>query len=168
MTGKSKIAILAVLILVTPLLIAAVLWAGRNGPEVTSITPASGSFLGGAQVTVTGRNLKPGATLTIGGVDANGVVLNSRTIIGTTGPHDLGSVDVVIVDRKGRPATLADGFTYTDQDCKDGDAPALVAYASRIRKILEWRTAHDDLEEIVASAIRWERNLAQKRGVSPD
>ncbi|HEX9741981.1 MAG TPA: NAD-dependent epimerase/dehydratase family protein, partial [Nitrospiraceae bacterium] len=40
-----------------------------------------------------------------------------------------------------------------------GDPPALFADVSRIRDVLGWRPAHDDLSEIVASALRWERLL---------
>ncbi len=46
-----------------------------------------------------------------------------------------------------------------------GDAPAIFADPSRIREILGWRPAHDDLAEIVASAIRWERLLAKQHGM---
>jgi UDP-glucose 4-epimerase len=45
-----------------------------------------------------------------------------------------------------------------------GDAPAIFANPSRIRDTLEWRPTHDDLTEIVESAIRWERLLGEKRG----
>ncbi len=39
---------------------------------------------------------------------------------------------------------------------RPGDPPALVADASRIRGILGGRPAHNDLNEIVKSALRWE------------
>ncbi|MFQ5882406.1 MAG: FG-GAP-like repeat-containing protein [Candidatus Methylomirabilales bacterium] len=89
---------------------------GGVAPVVTSIAPATGSFLGGARVTVTGKNFKEGATLSIGGVDAQGVVLNSTTIMGTTGLHDPGPVNVVVTARDGQSTMLKDAFTYTDQD----------------------------------------------------
>ena len=41
-----------------------------------------------------------------------------------------------------------------------GDAVELVADARRIRKVLGWRPAHDDLNLIVRTAIAWERKLA--------
>jgi UDP-glucose 4-epimerase len=40
-----------------------------------------------------------------------------------------------------------------------GDPPALVADADRIRRRLGWTPAHADLDEIVASALAWERRL---------
>ena len=41
-----------------------------------------------------------------------------------------------------------------------GDPPAPVAKTERIRRVLDWSPNHDDLDEIVASAIAWERSLA--------
>jgi UDP-glucose 4-epimerase len=41
-----------------------------------------------------------------------------------------------------------------------GDPPALVARASRIRSLLGWQPRHDDLRDIVSTALAWERKLA--------
>lgn len=46
-----------------------------------------------------------------------------------------------------------------------GDPPTLVADNSRLLATLPWRPKHDDLGEIVASALAWERTL-QERGLS--
>ncbi|VAW12229.1 UDP-glucose 4-epimerase [hydrothermal vent metagenome] len=40
-----------------------------------------------------------------------------------------------------------------------GDPPALVAGVAAILKTLDWVPAHDDLDEIAASALAWERHL---------
>ena len=40
-----------------------------------------------------------------------------------------------------------------------GDPPSLVADATRIRELLHWKPQHDNLEEIVRSALNWERKL---------
>jgi UDP-glucose 4-epimerase len=40
-----------------------------------------------------------------------------------------------------------------------GDPPVLVASAERIRTVLGWYPRHDDLDFIVATALRWERHL---------
>ncbi len=40
-----------------------------------------------------------------------------------------------------------------------GDPPCLFADVSRIHDLLGWRSARDDLQEIVASALDWERRL---------
>jgi UDP-glucose 4-epimerase len=41
-----------------------------------------------------------------------------------------------------------------------GDPPSLVAQADRIRQVLGWTPALDDLDGIVASSLRWEERLA--------
>jgi UDP-glucose 4-epimerase len=43
-----------------------------------------------------------------------------------------------------------------------GDPAALVAKVDRIRK-LGWEPRHDNLEEIVDQALRWERTLAEQK-----
>jgi UDP-glucose 4-epimerase len=48
-----------------------------------------------------------------------------------------------------------------ETDRRDGDPPTLIAQAARIREILGWEPALDDLEAIVASALNWERRLAE-------
>jgi UDP-glucose 4-epimerase len=42
---------------------------------------------------------------------------------------------------------------------RPGDPPQLIAVAERIRDLLGWTPRHDDLEEIVSSALAWERRL---------
>ena len=43
-----------------------------------------------------------------------------------------------------------------------GDPPVLVAAAYQIRKVLGWQPRHDDLDFIVQTALRWERQLQQQ------
>ena len=43
-----------------------------------------------------------------------------------------------------------------------GDPPELVAAADKIRATLGWQPQYDDLEEIVASALAWERHLQRR------
>ncbi|CAA9284613.1 MAG: UDP-glucose 4-epimerase [uncultured Craurococcus sp.] len=40
---------------------------------------------------------------------------------------------------------------------RPGDPPAVIAAADRIRGLLAWRPAFDDLDAIIADAVRWER-----------
>jgi len=42
---------------------------------------------------------------------------------------------------------------------RPGDPPTLIADAARIRTVLGWQPEHDDLEEILQSALDWEREL---------
>ena len=39
-------------------------------------------------------------------------------------------------------------------------AAALIAIAGKIRQVLGWQPQYDNLEEIVRSALLWERKLA--------
>ncbi len=47
-----------------------------------------------------------------------------------------------------------------EADRRPGDPPMLIAEADRIRKVLGWTPRHDDLTDIIATALRWERRLA--------
>src|SRR5450755_4666707 len=40
-----------------------------------------------------------------------------------------------------------------------GDPPQLIAQASKIREILNWKPQHDDLDHIVHTALQWEQKL---------
>jgi UDP-glucose 4-epimerase len=42
---------------------------------------------------------------------------------------------------------------------RPGDPPAVIAAADRIRGRLAWRPAFDDLDAIIADAVRWQRRL---------
>lgn len=57
-------------------------------PTVAGVSPAIGPVGGGTAFTVTGTNFRTGATVSIGGVLAqNVVVVNATTITGSPGPH---------------------------------------------------------------------------------
>jgi UDP-glucose 4-epimerase len=58
----------------------------------------------------------------------------------------------------------ASGQTIEVQDAprRPGDPAALVASAARIRQLLDWYPSHDNLDEIVSTALAWERTLADK------
>ncbi len=44
---------------------------------------------------------------------------------------------------------------------RPGDPPSLIAEASKIREVLDWKPRHDSLEKIATSSLRWERKLAE-------
>jgi len=59
---------------------------------------------------------------------------------------------------------LADGpMTIRSAERREGDAAELVADSKKIREVLGWKPKRDDLEEIVSSALEWERKLARDR-----
>jgi UDP-glucose 4-epimerase len=43
---------------------------------------------------------------------------------------------------------------------RPGDPPSLVANAQRIRELFGWTPRHDDLDQIVATSLAWERKVA--------
>ena len=64
---------------------------------------------------------------------------------------------ITAVDRaNGRP------LARREEPRRAGDPPVLVAAADRIREVLGWQPQHDDLDFIVQTALRWERQLQQQ------
>jgi UDP-glucose 4-epimerase len=47
-----------------------------------------------------------------------------------------------------------------DEPRRAGDPPELVAIADRIREVLGWQPAYDDLDTIVSTSLAWERRIA--------
>ena len=45
-----------------------------------------------------------------------------------------------------------------------GDPPSLIADSTLLRDALDWHPQHDDLDEIVATALAWERKLGELDG----
>ena len=81
-------------------------------PTLSSISPSSGSTVGGTTVTLTGTNFAAGATVTIGGVAATGVtVLSATSLRAVTGARAAGTADVV-VSVGAQSAALVRGYTY--------------------------------------------------------
>ena len=81
-------------------------------PTVSSVSPSSGSTVGGTAVTITGTNFAAGATVTFGSAAAtNVVVVNSTTITATTPAGSTGAVTVTVTV-SGQSGSLASGFTY--------------------------------------------------------
>ena len=85
-------------------------------PTVDAVSPAVGSVEGGTKLVVTGRNLRTGTTVLVGGVVAEDVVgLNSSTLTAMTPPHESGIVDVSVTVPwpGGGTASLLSAFTYS-------------------------------------------------------
>ena len=118
--------------------------AGTPGapPTVTSISPNSGTTVGGTNVTITGTNFATGVTVTIGGTAATSVnVVNGTSITATTPAHAEGTVDVVVRNADNQTATLANGFTYVAPPPPQGE---VVLYASEASvKVGSWQVVAD-------------------------
>ena len=54
------------------------------------------------------------------------------------------------------------GFTVNRVGRRPGDPAGIVAGADRVRQVLGWQPRHADLDEIVRSALDWERKLAAR------
>lgn len=84
-------------------------------PTLTSVTPAAGLSTGGTNVTLAGKHLVSGATVSFGGAAASNVVVaaDGLSLTATTAAHASGVVDVTLVNPDGQMVTLTGGFTYT-------------------------------------------------------
>src|SRR5262249_498547 len=82
-------------------------------PEITSVSPGSGSMIGGTVVNISGDGFLPGASVTFGGLAATNVsVLDATFITAAAPPHAAGTVDIVVTNPDSQTAMLAGGFTY--------------------------------------------------------
>jgi hypothetical protein len=81
-------------------------------PNITSISPPTGSTTGGTSVTITGTNFTGATSVTFDGLDATSIdVANSTTITCITPAHSAGAVNV-IVTTIGGPSGAFSSFTY--------------------------------------------------------
>ncbi|MGE3166825.1 MAG: IPT/TIG domain-containing protein, partial [Planctomycetota bacterium] len=88
--------------------------SGEPGPDLVSVSPTSGTPLGGTSVTLTGTGFIAGTTVTFGGTPAASVTfVNATTLTAVTPAHASGSVDVVVTNVNGTD-TLINGFTFNN------------------------------------------------------
>ncbi len=80
-------------------------------PTITSVTPPTGSTLGGTSIKITGANLTGATSVTVGGVPATNVVVLSSTSITASTPAGTGVVSVAVTTPYGA-AALPASFTY--------------------------------------------------------
>ena len=93
-------------------------------PTVSSVSPNSGSTVGGTAVTITGTNFAAGATVTFGSAAATGVtVVNGTTITATTPVGSAGGVTVTVTNPGGQSGSLASAFTYLAQPTVSSVSP---------------------------------------------
>ena len=82
--------------------------------KVTAITPSVGSTTGDTAVTITGTEFMAGATVTIGGIPATAIVVQSTTSISAiAGVRPAGGAADVVVTSGGKTATLSNAFTFS-------------------------------------------------------
>ena len=81
--------------------------------RVSSVSANNGPTAGGQSVTIRGGGFVAGATVTIGGAAATGVVVvNSTTITALTPPHAAGAVNIAVTIPQ--TASLSKGYLYAD------------------------------------------------------
>jgi hypothetical protein len=88
----------------------------QPAPEITAITPSSGSIAGGTTVTITGTNLNAASAVKFGSTPAASFTANSETQITAVAPRSVknGTVDISATTLAGTSAAVrADRFTYT-------------------------------------------------------
>lgn len=54
------------------------------------------------------------------------------------------------------------GITIREESRRPGDPPSLIAKAERIRHVLGWQPALDDLDTIIRTSLRWEERLLRE------
>ncbi len=81
-------------------------------PTVTSVSPISGTTLGGTSVAITGTNLTGATAVTFGGTNAtNVVVTNFTTITAKTPAHAAGAITVAVTTAGGTGSKTS-AYTY--------------------------------------------------------
>jgi hypothetical protein len=105
--------------------------AAPSGLTVTSLSPPSGTTLGGTTLTIVGQNFSGTATVTVGGVAATNVeVTSERTISAKTGQHAKGTADVV-VSMAGKTGTLPAAFTFVSPGATENSSPVIASVTAR-------------------------------------
>jgi hypothetical protein len=118
-------------------------------PVVSSIAPSRGPSAGGTRVRIAGNNFAAGAAVSIGGVAAIDVVVESGSaILATTPPHAGGIFDVTVTVA-GRSGVLASAFTF---EAPTGEPPVIAAIAARGTRLNEPANFADLGEEIAVTA----------------
>ena len=88
----------------------------QKPPTIESIEPDSGPSGGGTRITITGKNFKKNATVTLGGVALKEMEINpAETLVkGTTQGGLPGIVDVVAKNPNAKQPSVAAKFTYEE------------------------------------------------------
>ena len=82
-------------------------------PDITTLSVASGTSLGGTQLTISGDHFSTGTTVSFGGTPAaSAAALNATTIAARTPGHAAGAVDVTVTLPDGQSDTLTSAFTF--------------------------------------------------------
>ena len=87
--------------------------SGLSVTTISTVSPVSGPTAGGTNIAITGGGFSAGATVTVGGVPATSIQVQSDTVINAVTPqHASGAVNVVVTNSDGRTGALANGYSY--------------------------------------------------------
>ena len=93
-------------------------------PTITSpISPDNGLVSGGTAITINGSGFFAGATVAVGGADANGVFVNSGQMTAATPAGSSGAQNVTVTNPDGGSVVLTGGFTYNPLPTITGVSP---------------------------------------------
>ena len=81
-------------------------------PTISSVSPSSGSTLGGTLITITGTNLTGATIVTIGSVGVTSFTVVSATSISAVTPEGAVGPQIVAVTTEGGSASKPNAFTY--------------------------------------------------------
>jgi len=99
-------------------------------PTAGSISPNSGSTVGGTPVTITGSGFFTGATVTFGGAAATGVtVVSATSITAVTPAQAAGPATVAVTNPDGQTASISNGFTFVAPPAPTSISPSSGALA---------------------------------------
>jgi hypothetical protein len=122
---------------------------GGQPPIVSAVMPSDGPFSGGTSIHISGANFEAGAVVTIGGVPATDVVVESSSAItAKTGPSAPGAADVAVTVG-GRTGRLPGAFTYL---AVSGEPPVIASIVARGIRPNEPLNFADTGEEITITA----------------
>jgi hypothetical protein len=83
-----------------------------DGPRVTSVTPLTGTPLGGTNVDLYGTGFVPGATIAFDGITTSSSFVSDTHMTATSPAHAAGSVSVVVSRPDATPLTAPQPFVY--------------------------------------------------------
>lgn len=123
-----------------------------EGPVVFSVTPNTGTTLGGTEVTLRGIRFAAGAAVTFGARPGTDVIVQSSEVITARTPPGVssGAVDVV-VSVGGRSSVLSGGFSY--EIPVPNEPPVIKSMAAKGRRAGQPANFADRGERIQISAV---------------
>jgi len=122
---------------------------GGEPPIVSGVTPSDGPFIGGTSIHISGTNFAAGAGVTVGGVPATDVVVESPSSISAkTGASVPGPAEVAVTV-SGRTGRLPGAFTYL---AVSGEPPVIASIVAVGARPNEPPNFADTGEEITVTA----------------